>query len=229
VELRAHARRSLWTLRFLQAAALAVVVGGVLFLTGQAEGLAPWPLAGVGACVAFLLVLVAAPPWIAPQDAIDPAADPDGLLRTVLSEGLEAHHIEGISLQVQGRPLRFRSLPEWQAWVLLLVLGAAAGGWTLMEPEGGSGPLVRSELDQAGFGLDGESRSNPQGDPSTMPGEFGQEAPEAAMEDGGDGPERGEWRSVPDASGAAAVRQDLDLGLEQGVYERYLRNRARRP
>ncbi|MGB0953473.1 MAG: hypothetical protein ACPG31_09615 [Planctomycetota bacterium] len=230
MELQARARRRLWSLRFLQALVAGVAVGGVLALTATAEGLAPWPLALLGALLAVALVLLTAPPWLAPDRAIDPAADEDGLLRTALSPRLAASRADALAGAASQRRLRFRALPEWQAWAVFLLIGASASAWTLLEPDALQSGLARGSLNPQGLALDGGVRKDAPA-PATSPDLNVPPPPSAEdpLEDGVDGSERGQWQRVPEMADGSAVRLGMDLGLEQGVYERYLRNRAKRP
>lgn len=230
MDLQARARRSLWSLRLLQSAGAAVVLGGLFALTAAAEGLAPLPLGVLGALLAVTLVLLAAPPWIAPDRAVDPSADADGLLRTALSPTLDTERAEVLAQRVAARPMKFRGLPEWQAWAVFGLLCAAVSGWTLLEPEQGAANLRRGSLDPQGMALDGSARHRPTApDDPSVSGLAPPTPREAPGEDGVDSPERGEWQRVPEAADGTSVRLGLDLGLEQGVYERYLRNLAKRP
>ena len=230
MELRAFARRRLWALRLVQALAVGAAVGGVLALTATAEGLAPGPLGSLGFVLASTLVLLAAPPWLAPDRAIDPASDADGLLRTALSPRLPSERLAALEPMVAGRSMCFRHLPEWQGWAVLLLVAVAVSGWILLEPAQAANGPARGSLDPQGMALDGGARQNsPQpatlGKPTTPPPLVAEDG----LEDGVDGAESGQWQRVPEMDDGSAVRLGLDLGLEQGVYERYLRNRAKRP
>lgn len=230
MELQARARKRLWRLRLGQALLVGAAVGGVFALTATAENLAPWPLSLLGALLAATMVLLAAPPWMAPDQAIDPAADQDGLLRTALSPYLPARGSEPVLAAAASRTMRFRALPEWQGWAVLLLIGAATSGWTLLEPEELQGGLTRGSLNPQGLALDGGVKKDA---PAPRPAAAGTAVPappvEDTVEDGVDGSESGQWQRVPEMADGSAVRLGLDLGLEQGVYERYLRNRAKRP
>ncbi|MHC4379733.1 MAG: hypothetical protein ACYSU1_01400 [Planctomycetota bacterium] len=230
MELRRRVQRRQWILRCGQAVLAAAAGASAFGLTAAAEGLPAFPWAICGGVVLAALVLAVARPWQAAIEAVDPAADEDGLLRTALSRGLSERQGGQLQQRAAERLLHLRPLPEWQAWGLCLASACAAAGWVLVEP-----PPVEQA---AGFGLapgmrlDGSLVAAPLegADPA---GEAEDSSPTglppAPAQDGGEVADTEQWVPVAAPDGGPAVGLGLDLGLEQQVYERYLRNRSKRP
>lgn len=232
MELRQRVQRRQWSLRCGQSL-LAAAAGALAFgLTAAAEGLPVVPLAVCGALLLATLVLVVARPWQGAIEALDPTTDEDGLLRTTLSRGLTEQQLQSLQDRARTRQLRLRPLPDWQAWGLCLGLACAGSGWVLLAP-----PPVEQPV---GFALspslhqDGSLVAAPEAATETAPGAESDRDGSAEMlspptQDGGTGTDTEQWVPVAAQDDASAVGFGLDLGLDQQVYERYLRNRSKRP
>ena len=230
--LRQRVQRWQWCLRCGQSL-LAAAAGALAFgLTAAAEGLPVVPLAACGATLLATLVMVVARPWQAPIKAVDPAADEDGLLRTSLSGGLSERQLRSLREQAARRPLRLRPLPDWQAWGLCLGLACAGSGWVLLAPPPVEQPLGFTLT--PGLRLDGSLVAAPKTgtEQAKAPENDRPDSPDllsTRTQDGGTGTDTEQWVPVAAQDDASAVGLGLDLGLEQQVYERYLRNRSKRP